>query len=164
MTTSAVVQTFLFIHIGVILVAIAYYLFSAAIAPGMVARSRTSFARKPIKPILLGAAISVPWVVIALMMMGAPLAPLKFLGVVLISLWVLLGLIGGAGVAQHIGGHDATAASPWTQTARGGLIISLTWILPFIGWLGMLPLTLATGIGCMSMAMFARRESIEAAA
>ncbi len=102
MTTSAVVQTFLFIHIGVILVVTSYYLLSAAIAPGMVERGREIFARRPGRPIWIGLIISVPWVFIALAMMSGPPA-FKFLGVVLFGVWFLLGLVGGAGIAQHIG-------------------------------------------------------------
>jgi hypothetical protein len=68
-------------------------------------------------------------------------------------MWILAGLVGGAGIAQHVGrGRDGTAE--WLQTVRGGLFISLTWILPLVGWLGILPLTLATGVGCLVLGLF----------
>jgi uncharacterized membrane protein SpoIIM required for sporulation len=149
---------FLFIHIGIVLVVTAYYALSSAVAPDLVEQGRACFARRPWRPILLGALISLPWLLISLAMANAAVALLKFVGVVLICIWVLLGLVGGAGIAQHIGHHGTNDTSPGQQTIRGGLIISLTWILPVVGWLGMLPLTLCAGIGCFTMAMWSRRQ------
>ncbi len=164
MTTSAVVQTFLFIHIGVILVVTAYYTLGAALAPALTRRSRLRFARRPWLAVLVGLMISVPWVVASLVLLNLPAAGLKFAGAVLGCLWVLVGLVGGAGIAQHVG-QSSTDSTSWVGTVRGGLFISLTWVLPLVGWLGMLPLTLAAGIGCFVMGLFPMRlEQVEVAA
>lgn len=149
MTTSAAVQTFLFLHIGVILVVTAYFTLGAALAPNLTERARIRFARRPWLPLIAGLLVSVPWVVLALVLLNLDSAALKFAGAFLGCVWVLLGLIGGAGIAQHVGRGTAAETPAWVQTVRGGLFISLTWILPLVGWLGMLPLTLATGIGCL---------------
>ena len=61
MTTHAVVYTWLFVHIGVILVVTSYYTLGAALAPGLTERARKQFARRPWLPIVVGLAISVPW-------------------------------------------------------------------------------------------------------
>ncbi len=103
MTTSAVVYTFLFVHIGLVLVVTAYYTLGATLAPVLTQRSRLRFARRPWLPIALGMAISLPWVVAALVLLSLTAAPLKFAGAALLGLWVLCGLIGGAGIAQHVG-------------------------------------------------------------
>ena len=158
MTTHAVVYTWLFVHIGVILVVTSYYTLGAALAPGLTQRARKQFARRPWLPILVGLAISVPWVVAALVLLNLAPAGAKFVGVVMGCLWVLSGLIGGAGIAQHIGGRGSSDHESWVQTFRGGLFISLTWILPLVGWLGMLPVTLAAGIGCLVLGVFFGRE------
>lgn len=158
MTTHAVVYTWLFIHIGVILVVTSYYTLGAALAPALTDRARRHFARRPWLPILIGLAISLPWVLAAIVLLQQTPAAVKFLGAVLGGLWVLLGLIGGAGIAKHVGGNGAPDRDSWVQTFRGGLIISLTWVLPIVGWLGMLPMTLAAGIGCLAMGVFSGRE------
>ncbi len=165
MTTSAVVQTFLFIHIGVILVVTAYYTLGAALAPALTRRGRLRFARRPWLAVLVGLMISVPWVVASLVLLSQDLSgQLKFAGAVLGCLWVLVGLVGGAGIAQHVG-QSSTDSTSWVGTVRGGLFISLTWVLPLVGWLGMLPLTLAAGIGCFVLGLFPmRRELVEVAA
>jgi hypothetical protein len=157
MTTSATVQMFLFIHLGVILVVTAYYTASAALAPGLAERSRARFALNPWKTMILGLVVSVPWIALSLVMLNGASGGVKFFGSVLMGLWVFVGLIGGAGVAQHVGRSDNTSNTNWSQTARGGLLITLTWVLPLVGWLGVLPLTLATGIGCVTRDLFSSK-------
>jgi len=164
MTPSAQVWLFVFLHVGVIMVATAYYAFSAALAPRITHRARVRFARYPWLPALIGVAISTPWVIVSLALLSAPAPALKLAGGIALALWLLLGLIGGAGIAQHIGrapqgGGDLPAPS-WTESIRGGLLLTLTWILPFVGWFAMLPLTLAAGIGCLVVGLFPLREPL----
>ena len=158
MTTHAVVYTWLFIHIGVILVVTSYFTLGAAVAPALTERARKLFAQRPWLPLLVGLLISVPWVVLALVLVNLAPAAAKFAGALLVSLWVLSGLIGGAGIAQHVGRGGTSEQTSWKQTVRGGLFISLTWALPLVGWLGMLPMTLATGVGCLVLGIFFGRE------
>jgi len=158
MLTTATVYTFLFIHIGVILVVTAYYVFGAAVAPGLTERSRARFARRPWLPMLLGLVISVPWVVLALILLNAGIGGARFAGAVLGCLWLLCSLLGGAGMAQHVGRGDDRSPT-WISSVRGGLFITLTWVLPLVGWLGMLPLTLATGLGCLILGLFPARPA-----
>ncbi len=163
MTTHAVVYSWLFIHIGVILVVTAYYTLSAALAPRLTERGRIRFARRPWLPIVIGLVISVPWVLAAILLIQQVPAGAKFVGAVLGCLWILSGLIGGAGIAQHVGGGDIAAGrATWVQTFRGGLFISLTWVLPLVGWLVMLPLTMSAGIGCLVLGISFRRSDKKA--
>lgn len=168
MTPSATVWTIFFLHIGIVLVATSYFAFSAALAPRITHRARVRFAMRPWLPILIGLGISLPWVVVALVLLQQPIAGLKFVGAVALSLWVLLGLVGGAGVAQHIGrpphNGDVYAPAALTDSIRGGLFITLTWVLPLIGWFAMLPLTLATGVGCLLLGLLPMRQPAPAMA
>ncbi len=159
MTTHAVVYTWLFIHIGVILVVTSYYTLGAALAPALTSRARRQFAARPWLPIVIGLAISVPWILAAIVLLQQAPAFAKFGGAVLGCVLILLGLIGGAGIAQHVGGGDTeTNRASWVQTVRGGLFISLTWVLPLVGWLVMLPLTMSAGIGCLVLGIFFGRS------
>jgi hypothetical protein len=162
MTPTAQVTSIVFIHLAVILVVTAYYTFSAALAPRITQRARLRFARRPWLPVLIGIGLSLPWVVASLVLMQQPLAGVKFAGAFLGCLWVLCGLIGGAGMAQHIGrarDGDSPGEMSWVHSVRGGLCITLTWVLPLVGWLGMLPLTLATGIGCLALGLLPQRPA-----
>ena len=165
MTPSATVWTIFFIHIGIVLVATSYFALSAALAPRVTERARIRFAQRPWLPLLIGGLVSLPWVVIALVLMNQPVAGVKFIGAVTGSAWILLGLIGGAGVAQHIGraphSSDVHAPAVWIDAIRGGLFITLTWVLPLVGWFAMLPLTLAAGIGCLILGIVPMRPSVQ---
>jgi hypothetical protein len=160
MTTDAVVLSFLFIHIGVILVVTAYFTLGAAVAPGLTERARVRFARRPWLPLLLGVGVSVPWVIASLVLLKLNAAPAKLAGAVLGCTWILAGLVGGSGLAQHVGRGAGGSPPTLMHTVRGGLLISLTWVLPIVGWLGMLPLTLATGVGCLLLGLVPARRPV----
>lgn len=157
MITTAHVYTVLFIHLGVILVATAYYTVGAAMLPALTSDSAERFAARPVRITLIGAALSLPWVVasIVLMRIGGPAG---LLGVILVSAWILVGLLGGAGIAEHVGRRGDDARS-WRTTARGGLLMALTWALPIVGWFVVLPLTLAAGVGCVATGRRSLRAS-----
>ncbi len=154
MITTAHVYTTLFIHLGVVLVATAYYVVAAAILPHLAARSAERMARRPIPAILLGLGITLPWMggAIVLMSIGGPIG---LIGVILALAWVFFGLLGGAGIAEHVG-RMGGERDGWRSVARGGFFMTLTWALPLLGWFVALPLTLAAGIGCLVFGL--RRE------
>jgi len=148
MITSAIVWMWVFIHVGVVLVAASYFAIGGSIAPRLTARSRRRLAIRPWLPVLVGLIVSLPWMAVAIGLLAAPAAPVKFVGAILAGLWVLAGLLGGAAIAQHVGARQA-GTSAWSDGLRGGLLVALTWILPLVGWLVMLPLTLVAGVGCL---------------
>jgi hypothetical protein len=116
------------------------------------------FARRPWLPTIIGVAISVPWVIASLVLLNLPMGGAKFAGATIGLLWILLALIGGAAIAQHVGRSRSSAGDSWVHAVRGGLLITLTWVLPLVGWLIVLPLTLATGIGCLLLGLLPMRE------
>ncbi|MCI0631274.1 MAG: hypothetical protein L0Y44_11550 [Phycisphaerales bacterium] len=159
---TATVHTYLLIHLGVIAVVCAYYALSAAMAPHLTERARLRFAKRPWLPALIGIGVSLPWVVASLVLMSLPMGGAKFAGATLGLLWILCGLIGGAAIAQHVGQGAATSEA-WVRSVRGGLFITLTWVLPLVGWLIMIPLTLASGIGCLIVGLVPSRQQALAA-
>ena len=159
MTISATVYAYLFIHLGIVLVAAAYFTVGALLVPRLTGRARGRFAQRPWLPMLLGTAVSLPWAGLAIALLNSNAAALKFAGAVGGGLWVLTGLVGGAAIAQHLGGARRDAAPTWLHAFRGGLFLSMTWILPIIGWLLVLPLSLATGVGCLLLGFLPERSS-----
>jgi len=150
MLTIAQVLTFLLIHLGVVLVVTAYYALAASILPNVTERAALRFGRRFWLPGVVGVLISAPWVSLVLMQAGGPVGGV---GAVIGLAWLFCGLVGGAGIALHVGRagerRHATHAS-----IRGGLLITLSWILPLLGWFFVLPLTLATGVGCLILGLF----------
>jgi len=67
-------------------------------------------------------------------------------------LWAHLGL---AGLATHLGRalpSNVDGLQPWRATLRGAVALELTYLLPFIGWFGALPLSWIYGAGAASLA------------
>jgi len=156
--TSAQVWTFLWLHVGTILVVTAYFAVATAIAPGIVGRGADRFGRRPWLAMLVGVLCSLPWALasLALMQIGRP--PFIGVGQILGLSWLLAGLVGAASIALHVGRREGDH-SPTTETVRGGLLLTLTWALPVIGWFIVLPLTLATGVGCLVLGVLPRKSA-----
>jgi len=157
--TDAHVWLFFWLHIGVILVVTAYYLLAAAVWPNMAARGAARFGRRWWLATLIGVLVSAPLVLGSAVFANLP--PLQFIGVILFLGWIMLGLFGGAGIALHVGRHGQAEVPAARAALRGGLMISLSWALPLIGWFFILPLTIATGIGCLILGWIPVRTTPE---
>ena len=73
-----------------------------------------------------------------------------------ISLFVLFASTGVAGLATTIGHRlpsPADADRPWKATIRGGIVLELAYLVPFLGWFVLLPGSLILGAGCAVRAL-----------
>ena len=149
MITSAVVSAWLWVHIGILLVVVGYSACGYAILPGTAERGRAKLAQRPFVTALIGLAISAPWVTGAIILMALPNGVLKFAGVLLGLSWLFIALVGMSAIALHVGRRDLDGTARWHEVARGAGLVTLTWMLPLLGWFVALPLTLACGVGCL---------------
>lgn len=149
MITSAVVSAWLWVHIGILLVVIGYSACGWAILPSAAERGRQRLASRPILTAIVGLAISAPWVTGSIVLMTLPNGVLKFAGVLLGLSWLFVALVGMSAIALHVGKRDASGSARWHEVARGAGLVTLTWMLPLLGWFVALPLTLACGVGCL---------------
>jgi hypothetical protein len=137
--------------LGFIAVCIAYWLMAAGLFPAFVARSAEQFGKAPAKLGVLGLFTMAPTVFIALTISGkAPNAVLKIIALGVALLPFLLGLFGSAGLALRVGtGLKSTRdeSEPWRRVLRGGIVIGLSFVLPFVGTFLLLPYTLLGGFG-----------------
>jgi hypothetical protein len=72
-------------------------------------------------------------------------------------LYVVYANVGVAGFVTHIGRRMSSpvdADRPWKATVRGGIALELAWLIPVLGWLGLLPITLIVGAGAMTLSFF----------
>ena len=65
---------------------------------------------------------------------------------------ILFGFIGTSGLALRIGRNLSPDADLWRQVLRGGVMLALVFITPFLGWLFLLHLGLASGFGAFILA------------
>lgn len=149
MLNSAVVSAWLWVHIGVLLVLVGYASCGHALFPQLVEGGRARFEARPARTLLVGLAISLPWVGLGIALANAPNGALKFAGVLLGLAWLSLALVGVSSIALRVGARSETGPVRWTQVARGAGFVGFTWMLPILGWFVVLPLTLACGVGCV---------------
>lgn len=150
MMNMAGVLRIVFLVVGMVIALVCYWLLFEACAPARVERARLNYERRPVRTFLLGLLVSAPVVVVTVVLLTAPVRPLKALGAVAMMLLILTGLLGSAGFARLIGERLSSpldACQPWRRVLRGGFVLSVSFALPFIGWVLALPLTLISGVG-----------------
>jgi hypothetical protein len=156
------------IVVGTLTVLVAHWLVAWALFPACVEGCRERYSRRPVAATLIGLVLLVPALLLAIgigQAMRSPMeGPQRFallsLLVVAFAVPFLLGMIGSAGLALRIGAgltSDLDARQPWRRMLRGGVVLSLVFLAPWVGWFVVLPWTLASGIGAAAMTLFGRR-------
>jgi hypothetical protein len=161
MIVADILMWFLLI-VGLLLVFNSYWLASTALFPNMVERARAAYAR-PVRALFLGLLLAVPLIALGAFIGRVNNPVLKLTGISVGSLPVVLGLLGSAGLSLRIGAGMASpvdVAQPWRRVLRGGIVLSLGFLLPFIGWFGVLPLTLLSGVGAAVTAFWQGRRPV----
>jgi hypothetical protein len=160
MLMSDVLMWALFI-LGAMLMFNAYWLAAQALFPAAVARARDAYSR-PMKITVLGALVAAPLVAGGIAVLQLPNPAVKILGGILLGVPILLGFAGSAGLAQKVGAGlpgPLDDAQPWRRVLRGGPILTLTCLLPFLGWFILVPWLLVSGVGALVLARVRARHS-----
>lgn len=146
-----------FLVLGALLVLVSYWLASSALFPAWVARARTVYAVRPIRGTLIGLIAATPLTLAGVGLMSqSGNSVLMLAGGLVVSIPVFLALAGSAGLALHIGAGLAMPgdeATPWRRVLRGGVVLSLTFLLPVVGWFIVFPWALISGVGAALMAL-----------
>jgi hypothetical protein len=140
----------------------AYWLTTQGLFPDFVDRCREKIQSASARCFLLGLAALVPATIGGIAMFRAASPILKFVGANLLLLIILFGLMGSAGLAAQVGiglGAYPDGKMAWRRVWRGGLVLALTFILPLIGWLLILPGALIIGTGAALGSM--RRDRLK---
>ncbi len=153
MLNSAVVSAWLWVHVGILLIVVAYASCSNALLSSASERGRQRLAHAPLRTLLLGLVISVPIMLAAIVMMSLPNGAVKLAGTAVTVAWVTVALLGLAPLAVHVGSGGEQGPVRWTTVIRGAALIALTWMLPVVGWFVALPLSLACGAGCLLLSL-----------
>jgi len=160
MIVADILMWFLLI-VGLLMVFNSYWLAAAALFPRMVGRARAAYSR-PVVSILIGLLVAAPLVTVGVLIGARNNPAFKLIGLSISAIPILLGLMGSSGLSQRIGEGMASPvddAQPWRRVLRGGIVLSLGFLLPFLGWFGVLPLTLLSGVGAATMALWQGRRA-----
>jgi MFS family permease len=150
------VFTYVFIILGFVIVFIAYWLATAALFPRLTERCAERLAETPVKATILGFIVWGIALFVGFTISGkASSAPGKVFGITISLASLLLALAGSSGLALRIGqgmksGRDEQ--EPWRRVLRGGTVLALTFVLPFVGWVLVMGWTFAAGFGAFLLA------------
>lgn len=129
---------------------VATWLAVRALAPRFAARATERFTVRPVLSTVLGVAVGGGASVVLAALSAAPHPALKAIAGVGLAALALIGLVGAVGVAGRVGEGLASptdAGREWFRTLKGGVVVVLCLLLPFAGWLVLLPLSLLAGVG-----------------
>ena len=160
MIMADVLKIFLIV-VGLLTVYVSYWLVAQALFPKIVERARQQYAR-PVKITLIGLLAAALPLLIGAVISKSPNPALKIIGVTLMLIPAMLGLVGSAGLAQRIGAglpSPADEKQPWRRVLRGGILLALTFLLPFVGWIVLPIWALVSGFGAFMLSVKELKKS-----
>ena len=152
MPYTGIVLAILAIHAAVFLVLLGHWLVAAGMFPKATQAFADVYDRRPIRATLLGLVTYGPLFVLLLNAGKIGNGGVKLLALVAGLGALVVAFIGSAGLALRIGRNLSTGASPWEQGLRGGVMLALVFITPFLGWAFLLHVGLASGFGAVLLA------------
>jgi hypothetical protein len=143
---------FLALHAALFLILLGHWLVACGMFPAATAEFVRVYDERPIRALLLGLFTYGPIFVLLLNTARLPgtLPRIVMIAVGLLSL--LIAFAGSAGLALRIGRNLSADASRWQQCLRGGVMLGLVFITPFLGWGFLLHAGLASGFGAFLLA------------
>ncbi len=124
-----------------------------------VERAGERAARQPIRTFFVGAVLSALAILGTVVLAQGP-AVMKVLSIGGVCAWLCYAQVGTAGIVTRIGRRLPSPADtdrPWKATLRGGISLSLAYVLPILGWFMILPASWITGAGAASLTLWKRR-------
>jgi hypothetical protein len=139
------------------------WMLSRALWPNRVQNASLRVYRNSVASFLIGLLIILLVVVLAVFTARRGGAPGQFFAFALGSSFVVYANVGVAGLATHIGRRlpsPVDVQRPWRATVRGGVALELAYLVPIVGWLGLLPISLILGAGANTLGFFSVPETV----
>jgi len=154
MIMADILKIFLIV-VGILTVYVSYWLVAQALFPAVVERARHHYS-KPVKITFVGLLAAAVPVILGAIISNLPNPALKLTGVTLMLIPALLGMIGSAGLVSRIGAGLPSPGDddqPWRRVLRGGILLALTFLLPFVGWFVLPIWALVSGFGAFILSV-----------
>ena len=158
--TTAEVYTWFFIHVGILFVSAAWMTASALLCPEITARGASGIARRPWLTFIIGFAFFLTGVVTFAVMNLIPFAGTKFIAAVIGLCVILFSLFGAGALVRYLASHGDTRPDEISIRSlyAASLLLSLTWLLPLLGWFVALPVSMILGLGSLFMSCSRRPQ------
>jgi hypothetical protein len=144
-------------HAGILIVLPGTWLLYGALFPKALERGQGRLRRTPFRTFFAGLAVGLAIVAATAALGQAGLqVPAGLLGVAGAG----FALFGISPLAAFVGSRvTAPSDTPWRSHARGGVILLLPCMIPFLGWFALFPIVLALGVGAGTTSLFAGRRA-----
>jgi len=143
---------FLALHAALFLILLGHWL----VASGMFPKATDAFVRqydqRPIRALLLGTFTYGPIFLLLLNTEKLPGTPLRIAMLAAGVFSLLIAFAGSSWLALRSGRNLSADTSRWQQCLRGGVMLGLVFITPFVGWGFLLHAGLASGFGAFLLA------------
>jgi hypothetical protein len=158
------VMSITLIILGFLLAQQGLWLLSRALWPRRFAAATLRCRRNPVASFLVGVPVT-GLVVLLVNVAGKALGAVGQVAAfaIFILYWIYAN-VGTAGFVTHVGqrlSSPADEARPWAATVRGGVATELAWLVPFVGWFGILPVSIVLGAGAATLSLFKAKERKE---
>jgi hypothetical protein len=141
---------------GLMVVLPAVWLLFGALWPAAVGRAQERIPKKPWSTFFigLGMTVAVTLLVALLGKVGPPAA------LVLSAFGMGWSMVGVSALARHVGTRlSSPGDAAWRPHLRGGIVLSLSFLVPILGWMLVFPIALILGMGATTMAVFKRKAA-----
>jgi hypothetical protein len=138
-----------------------YLLLVRSLAPTLVEEAAARIERRPVLTTLLGGIVGSATAIVSILFLGAGPGLAKLSGAVLAVSVLALSLAGTAGLAEIIGrglSSPSDEGREWFRCLKGGVVLELTFLLPFFGWFFLLPVAVFAGLGTATAALVSKVE------
>ena len=148
-----------FVVLGMMLAFSGLWLLCRGLWPEAVAAAAERCSRRLWSSFLAGLPITIMMVAVSSILFNV-LGPVgKIAGLGVICLYMLQAHTGVAGLATAIGRRLAAPHEEqhqWRSTLRGGVVLELAYLLPFLGWFVILPVSIIIGSGAANLGLLSR--------
>jgi hypothetical protein len=152
-----------FAIIGVELSLIATWMLCRALWPRRVERAAERCAKRPVVSFVIGLPLVVGTVFVAGKLAQLAGSPGSIAALLILTVGYFYTSVGMAGVATHIGRRLESPVDdlrPWRPTLRGGIVLTLCYLMPFVGWFGVTLISILIGTGANTLSFFSRRKAV----
>ncbi len=143
--------------VGLLICFNAVWLLCRSIWEPLVAGAREAHYNGMVKSFFLGLPLTALTVIVFGALANDKQGPWGLVAIVIAGVYLLFANIGVAAIAELIGeklGGETSGQAPWRGTVRGGSVLVLSFLFPFLGWLLILPVATVVGCGAAIRALF----------
>ena len=163
MPYTGIVLALVAVHAALFLILLGHWVAAAGMWPKAARAFTDIYEQRPIRALLVGVFTYGPLIVMLLTSGEVPNGAYKLVALVGGFGAILFGFIGTSGLALRIGRNLSPGADLWQQALRGGVMLGLVFITPFLGWLFLLHVGLASGFGAFLLAKPWKSKMVEPA-